>query len=332
MLRLGASSGDSLNLLNRGGVSHFERVSSLCPLIVSTQRVEKPYKLSANYSVPNTTGFIDPVNQGVSMSTVQKMVLALVLLCPLIASAQDKNEEFFAAARKGDAAAVKEFLDKGVNVNAKTRYGATALSYACDKGHIEVVRLLIERGADVNSKDTFYGEVPLGWALSHGHVEVVKLLLEKGAAGIDRALMSGVEDGNVEIVKAALGKGGLKPETLNNALRKASSGSNKEIVELLKKSGAVAVDITVDPEVLKSYAGLYKNEQVGELTVEIRDGKLAGKVGGQGWFTTSATSKTTFSVTEVAATITFNIEGDKVAGFTLAQGGATFVFKRVEQK
>ncbi len=266
------------------------------------------------------------------MSTVQKMVLALVLLCPLIASAQDKNDEFFAAARKGDAAAVKALLDKGVDVNAKTRYGATALSYACDKGHIEVIKLLIERGADVNSKDTFYGEVPLGWALSHGHVEVVKLLLDKGAAGIERALMSGVEDGNVEIVKAALEKDGLKPETLNNALRKASSGSNKEIVELLKKAGAVAVEVTVDPEVLKGYAGLYKNEQVGELTVEIRDGKLAGKVGGQGWFTTSAISKTTFAVIEVDATMTFNIEGDKVPGFTLAQGGATFVFKRVEQK
>lgn len=108
------------------------------------------------------------------MSTRQNVLLALVLLCPLSASAQDGNEEFFAAARKGDVAAVKAFLDKGVDVNAKTRYGAAALSYACDKGHIEVVKLLIERGADVNVRDTFYGEVPLGWALSRDHVQIVK--------------------------------------------------------------------------------------------------------------------------------------------------------------
>jgi hypothetical protein len=259
-------------------------------------------------------------------------LLALVLLCPLTASAQDKNEEFFAAARRGDAAAVKSFLDAGVDVNAKTRYGATALSYACDKGHVEVVKLLIERGAYVNVKDTFYGEVPLGWALSHGHAQVVKLLLDKGAAGIERALMSGVQDGNVEIVKVVLEKGGVKPETLNNALRRASSGGAKEIVELLKKAGAVAVEVTVDPEVLKSYAGLYKNEQVGELTIEIRDGKLAGKVSGQGWFTTSAISRNAFAIIEVEATITFNAEADKVTGLTLSQGGANFVFKRVEQK
>ena len=186
------------------------------------------------------------------MPTRRLALMALVLLCPLCASAQDKNEEFFAAARKGDTAALKAFLDSGVDVNAKTRYGATALSYACDKGHIEVVKLLIERGADVNAKDTFYGEVPLGWALSKDHIQIVKLLLDKGAAGIERVLMSGVQDGNIELVKVALDKGGLKPETLNSALRRASAGTNKEIVELLKKPGAVVVEVSVEPEVLKS--------------------------------------------------------------------------------
>ena len=258
--------------------------------------------------------------------------MALVLLCPLCASAQDKNEEFFAAARKGDAAAIKVFLDKGVDVNAKTRYGATALSYACDKGNIEVVKLLIERGADVNSKDTFYGEVPLGWALSKEHIPIIKLLLDKGATGVERVLMAGVGDGKIELVQVALDKGGLKPETLNNALRRASAGTNKEIVELLKKAGAVAAEVSIEPEVLKTYAGAYKNEQVGELTVEVKDGKLLGKLAGQGSFTTFAVNKNTFSINEVEATITFNTEGDKVTGFTLKQGGGTFVFKRVELK
>jgi ankyrin repeat protein len=252
-------------------------------------------------------------------------------MCPLVAGAQDLNEEYFAAARKGDTAAVKALLDKGVDVNAKTRYGATALSYACDKGHVEVVKLLIDRGADVNVKDTFYGEVPLGWALSHDHVQIVKLLLDKGAAGTERVLVSGVQGGNVEIVKVALEKGGMKQETLNNALMRASP-DKKEIIELLKKAGATAVQFTVEPETLNSYAGVYKNEQIGELTVEIKDGKLVGKLAGQGSFTTSAQSKDTFSVLEVEATLTFNTEGDKVTGFTLKQSGATFVFKRIEQK
>lgn len=266
------------------------------------------------------------------MRTRRLALMVIVLLCPLCASAQDRNEEFFAAARKGDTAAVKALLDKGVDVNAKTRYGATALSYACDKGHIDVVRLLIERGADVNTKDTFYGEVPLGWALGKEYIPIIKLLLEKGATGVERVLMAGVGEGKIELVRVALDKGGLKPETLNNALRRASTGSNKEIAELLKKAGAVMAEVAVDPEVLKSYGGVYKNEQVGELTIEIKEGKLVGRVAGQSTFTTSVVNKSTFSINEVEATITFNTEADKVTGFTLSQGGATFVFKRVEPK
>ena len=260
------------------------------------------------------------------------VALEIILLFAVTAVAQEQNEEFFAAARKGDIPAIKAFLDKGVDVNAKTRYGATALSYACDKGHVELVKFLIERGADVNQKDTFYGEVPLGWALSHGYAQIVKLLLDKGATGIERALMAGVDSGSVEVVKVVLDKGGLKPETLNNALRRASTGTNKEIIEQLKKAGAVSVEVNVEPEVLKTYVGAYKNEQVGEIKFDLKDGKLVGTAAGQGGFRTAAISKTKFAIVEVDATVTFNVEGDKVTGFTLEQGGASFAFKRVEQK
>ena len=263
---------------------------------------------------------------------IRLAVFLTALLVAVTAAAQEKNEEFFAAARKGDIAAVKGFLDHGVDVNAKTHYGATALSYACDKGHVELVKFLIERGADVNQKDTFYGEVPLGWALSHGNAQIVKLLLDKGATGIERALMAGVDDGNLEILKVVLDKGGLKPETLNNALRRASTGTNKEIIEQLKKAGAVSVEVNVEPEILKTYVGAYKNEQVGEIKFDLKDGKLVGTVTGQGAFRTSAISKTKFAIIEVDATVTFDVEGNKVTGFTLNQGGGSFAFKRVEQK
>jgi hypothetical protein len=68
------------------------------------------------------------------------------------------------------------------------------------------------------------------------------------------------------------------------------------------------------------------------MTIDIKDGKLIGKVGGQGWFSTAPQNKTTFSIIEVEATITFNIEAEKVTGLTLKQSGATMLFKRVEQK
>jgi hypothetical protein len=45
---------------------------------------------------------------------------------------------------------------------------------------LEVVKLLIEKGADINQADK-YGHTPLYWASDHGHLELVKLLIEKGA-------------------------------------------------------------------------------------------------------------------------------------------------------
>ena len=60
-------------------------------------------------------------------------------------------------------------LDKGADVNAKTRYGATALTFAADKGHIEVVKLLVSRGADVNAQDTFYQMRAVDMAMANNH-------------------------------------------------------------------------------------------------------------------------------------------------------------------
>jgi hypothetical protein len=264
------------------------------------------------------------------------VLMIFTLLLPVAAFAQSLNEDFFAAARKGDVAAVKALLDKGVDVNAKTNYGATALSYACDKGHVEVVKLLIERGADPNVKDTFYGEVPLGWALGKGHAEIVRLLIEHGAQGKERALIEGADSGNVEIVKAVLDKGDLKPETLTSALNKATKNKHTAVIEMLKKAGAQPpppANFQVDVETLKSYTGAYKGERMGDVTFTLKDGKLMGDFSGQQSFTLGATNKNTFTILEFDdVTIIFNVENDKVKGFTLKQTAGAFEFKKVEQK
>ena len=59
-------------------------------------------------------------------------------------------------------------------------YGQTPLSWAAENGHEAVVKLLLEKGADVECKSND-GRTPLWWAAEKGHEAVVKLLLEKGA-------------------------------------------------------------------------------------------------------------------------------------------------------
>ena len=85
------------------------------------------------------------------------------------------------AAMNGHEAAVKLLLEKGVDLESKdTGSGRTPLSWAAENGHEAVVKLLLEKGVDLESKDGG-GQTPLSLAAEKGHEVVVKLLLEKGA-------------------------------------------------------------------------------------------------------------------------------------------------------
>lgn len=77
-------------------------------------------------------------------------------------------------------AMVKLLLDKGADVNAKGYVWPPIIS-ASYKGHTEVVRLLLDRGADIKPQDRD-GHNALHYAAEQGHKEVEQLLLAKGAA------------------------------------------------------------------------------------------------------------------------------------------------------
>jgi hypothetical protein len=59
-------------------------------------------------------------------------------------------------------------------------YGWTPLHWAAYNGHIEISRLLLQNGAEVNARSS-NGYTPLHWAASNGHVDILHLLVENGA-------------------------------------------------------------------------------------------------------------------------------------------------------
>jgi ankyrin repeat protein len=77
---------------------------------------------------------------------------------------------------------VKLLLEKGAELESKDNNGRTPLSYAAGKGREAVVKLLLEKGAELESMDK-YCRLPLSYAAEQGHKAVVNLLLATNRVG-----------------------------------------------------------------------------------------------------------------------------------------------------
>jgi cytohesin len=97
--------------------------------------------------------------------------------------------EWFAGVREGDLERMRRAREAGVDPDRRTPYAAegwsessgwTALMIAAQQRRMEIVRWLLDQGADVNAKNQ-HGRSALGVALTENHVELIKLLAENGA-------------------------------------------------------------------------------------------------------------------------------------------------------
>jgi ankyrin repeat protein len=85
------------------------------------------------------------------------------------------------ASRTGNAAMVDLLLRAGADPSRTHPEGETPLMAASRAGSAEAVRLLLARGAAVNAAESFQQTTALMWAAAEGHLDVVDLLLEAGA-------------------------------------------------------------------------------------------------------------------------------------------------------
>jgi hypothetical protein len=264
------------------------------------------------------------------------MTIASALLLLTLTQAAATPEALFDAARRGDRREVARMLDNGVSVDAKARYDVTALMFAADKGHIEVVRLLVERGAALDVEDTFYKAKAIDLALGNDHRQVAVYLLERGARGAAIALNEGIRAADEALVKAALASADLTPTALASAVAAAKRGSNASIAALVAaaaaaRPAAARPTFTVPAETLQSYAGTYRNQDAGlTATVAVGDNAVTVTVGGQPSLTFAPAADGTFAAADVPnLTLTFNGRGGMVESMAVIQNGQRTVLERV---
>lgn len=92
---------------------------------------------------------------------------------------------------------------KGIRINAKDKDGATPLHWAAESGNVDIVKILLEKGARVDAVDNKYRATPLHGAAQNGHIYVVKVLLEKYADPL-------LQDGNGKIPRNLTCENGIR--------------------------------------------------------------------------------------------------------------------------
>ncbi len=97
----------------------------------------------------------------------------------------DNAFPLFVAAENGRTEVVRVLIERGADVDLRTAYGATALYIACQEGHTEIVNFLLAKGADVTAQ-TEAGWNALIVASYMGWDEVVRALVKKGGAKPDQ--------------------------------------------------------------------------------------------------------------------------------------------------
>lgn len=109
------------------------------------------------------------------------LVAALVLPGAAWAYTDDEQMEFSGAVVEGNVAVVKKYLDAGIMKPNEVIFGWSPLLSAAAKKQVEVVKLLAERGANLNFKHPVTQMTAVAHATYDNNLPMLQVLLEKGA-------------------------------------------------------------------------------------------------------------------------------------------------------
>ena len=155
--------------------------------------------------------------------------------------------------------------------------GWTPLFYAVDNGQEAMIRLLLEKGAKLETVDILFGQTPLSHAAKYGKEAVVQLLLEKGAeletkSRVGRTPLShSAQYGKEAVVQLLLEKGAeleTKSAVGRTPLLYAAWYGSEAVVKLLLEKGAELEVKCIDGRTPLSYAAERRQDVVTKLLLE----------------------------------------------------------------
>ena len=140
----------------------------------------------------------------------------------------------------------KWLIEQGADIEAKTINGSSALSYAAYWGMTDIVLQLIDKGAKLKDDVTNSGFTPLQMAVMQNNIDITKILLDKGtdinSKGGIPALLLAVRREDLSMVELLLDAGAdpntRNPNSNSTPILSAVASGNVNLIKLLLAAGA----------------------------------------------------------------------------------------------
>jgi ankyrin repeat protein len=172
-------------------------------------------------------------------------VLATIAVAAMAQQPENASEKFYSVIRENNLAQLKAILAQTGSANVADDRGITPLMYAAEIGSLDAMRLLIDRGADVNAQNAF-GATALIWSVSDP--ARVRLLLDHGAqvnmvarSGRTALIVAAFTNPSADVVKLLLARGakvGVMDARHVTPLNAATFGNDTSTVRVLLDAGA----------------------------------------------------------------------------------------------
>lgn len=232
---------------------------------------------------------------------MDKLAILLLLILPLTSC----SSALIKASENGDINQAAALLDQGANIEEGSNMGLTPLTAAVYNQKFDMVKFLVDKGADVNGNFTInkwaplhfaayngntaiaefllnhkadvnaltvVSATPLHWAISEDHADVVKMLLDNGArVDITGSVMIGLSISEYTPVQLAQKKGNAQ---IIQMLEKSNSKSTPSYVKAIPKSDQIGSISSVNGAKREILISTKRTLKIGELVYVDVDGNM----------------------------------------------------------